>query len=122
MRRLGLRARLVDAPFGQPLGRRTAQAGVGPADALVAPAPHHFPGFFAAEILTGSLLPLAAAAYVADALDMPASAMVAALAAVWFGSEALLARAAGWHLSLLVAAGLGRCAMRCCPACGCTPG
>jgi hypothetical protein len=26
--------------------------------------------------------------------------LVAALAAVWFGSEALLARAAGWHLSL----------------------
>ena len=59
-----------------------------------------FPGCFAAEVLTGCLLPLAAAASVADTLNVPAAALVAALAAVWFGSEALLAHAAGWNLSV----------------------
>jgi ceramide glucosyltransferase len=57
-----------------------------------------FPGCFTAEILTGSLLPLAAAALIADAIEVPAAALVAGLAAVWFGCEALLARIAGWHL------------------------
>jgi ceramide glucosyltransferase len=57
-----------------------------------------FPGLFAAEILTGCLLPLVAAAFLADALEVPAAALVAALSAIWLGSEALLAHVAGWHL------------------------
>jgi ceramide glucosyltransferase len=57
-----------------------------------------FPGFFAIEILTGCLLPLAAAGWVADALEMPPAALLAGLSAVWFGTEALLAWVAGWHV------------------------
>ena len=80
-----------------------------------------FPGCFAAEILTGCLLPLAAAACVADTLDVPAAAAGRALAAIWFGSEALWpAPPAG--TSVVVSPRLGRCAMRCCRWCGCTPG
>ena len=100
VRRIGLRASLVDAPFVQPLGRRTAKQVWDRQTRWARLRRISFPGYFAAEILTGCLLPLAAAAYVADAVDVPAAALVAALAAVWFGSEALLARAAGWHLSL----------------------
>ena len=100
VRRIGLRAGLVDAPFVQPLGRRTAKQVWDRQTRWARLRRISFPRYFAAEILTGCLLPLAAAAYVADAVDMPASVLVAALAAVWFGSEALLARAAGWHLSL----------------------
>lgn len=100
VRSLGLRATLVDAPFGQPLGERTARQVWDRQTRWARLRRMSFPGCFAAEILTGCLLPLIAAACVADALDVPAAALVAALAAVWLGSEALLARAAGWHLSL----------------------
>jgi ceramide glucosyltransferase len=99
VRRLGLRARLIDAPFGQPLGVRMARQVWDRQTRWSRLRRISFPGCFAAEILTGCLLPLAAAACVADALDVPATALVAALAAIWFGSEALLASAAGWHLS-----------------------
>jgi ceramide glucosyltransferase len=100
VRRIGLHARLVDAPFVQPLGRRTAKQVWDRQTRWARLRRISFPGYFAAEILTGCLLPLAAAAYVADAVDMPAPVLIAAVAAVWFGSEALLARTAGWHLSL----------------------
>jgi ceramide glucosyltransferase len=100
VRRIGLRASLVDAPFVQPLGRRTAKQVWDRQTRWARLRRISFPGYFAAEIFTGCLLPLAAAACVADAIDVPAMALVAALAVVWFGSEALLARAAGWHLSV----------------------
>jgi ceramide glucosyltransferase len=98
-RGLGLRASLVDAPFGQPLGRRTLKQVWERQTRWARLRRISFPGCFAAEILTGSLLPLAGAAFSAAALEVPAAASVVALAAVWFGSEALLARCAGWHLS-----------------------
>ena len=99
VRGLGLRANLVDAPFGQPLGERTARQVWDRQTRWSRLRRMSFPGCFGAEILTGCLLPLAAAAIVADALDVPAAALVSALAAIWLGCEALLARAAGWHLS-----------------------
>jgi hypothetical protein len=40
-----------------------------------------------------------ALAGVAAAVDMPPALSVAALGAVWYGSEMLLAAVAGWHLS-----------------------
>ncbi len=99
VRGLGLRATLVDAPFGQPLGERTARQVWDRQTRWSRLRRMSFPGCFGAEILTGCLLPLAAAAIAADALDVPAAALVSALAAIWLGCEALLARAAGWHLS-----------------------
>jgi ceramide glucosyltransferase len=60
-----------------------------------------FPGCFAVEVLTGCLPPLAALAYVGAATDLPTETVlagVAGLAAAWLGAEAVLARAAGWHL------------------------
>ena len=121
VRRPGLRAHLVDAPFGQPLGERTARQVWDRQMRWARLRRMSFPGCFAAEILTGCLLPLAAAACVADALDVPAAALVASLAAIWFGSEAVLARAAGWT-SVRGLPSPGACAMRCCRWCGCTPG
>jgi ceramide glucosyltransferase len=98
IRRSGLRARLVDAPFPQPLGRRTAKQVWDRQTRWSRLRRISFPGYFGAEIFTGCLLPLAAAACATDAIDVPAAALVAGLAVVWFGSEAMLARAAGWHL------------------------
>jgi len=100
VRRMGLRANLVDVPFVQPLGHRTAKQVLDRQTRWARLRRIAFPGFFAAEILTGCLPPLAATAYVADAIDVPVLALMAALAVVWFGSEAMLARVAGWHLSV----------------------
>jgi ceramide glucosyltransferase len=100
VRDLGLCATLVDAPFGQPLGKRTARQVWLRQTRWAFLRRMSFPGCFAAEIFTGLLLPLSAATLVADALGVPAVALAAALATIWLGSEALLARAAGWHLSL----------------------
>ena len=97
----GLRAQLVDAPFKQPLGARTARQMWDPQARWARLRRMTFPALFLPEILTTSLFAMAAAAYLADTLDLPAPAGAAALAALWYGAEALLARSAGWHLSWL---------------------
>ena len=87
---------LVDAPFGQPLGGRTAQQVWDRQTRWARLRRITFPGFFAAEILTGSLLPLAGAR-LRGRRRRPAGRWlsVAALRASQSGSarEALLARA-----------------------------
>jgi ceramide glucosyltransferase len=98
VRSLGRRVALVDAPFGQPLGPRTARQVWDRQTRWARLRRMSFPGFFAVEILTGCLFPLAAAAWVADALDAPPAALAAGLSTLWFGTEALLAWVAGWHL------------------------
>ena len=55
--------------------------------------------YFLPELLAGGVLPLAACAIVAAAYDLPPTQAVLAFAALWYGVEALLASAAGWHLS-----------------------
>jgi ceramide glucosyltransferase len=100
VRRMGLRVTLVDAPFGQPLGERGARQVWNRQTRWARLRRMSFPALFAAEILTGSLLPLAGAAILAETLEVPATALVAALSAIWLGSEALLAYVAGWHLRL----------------------
>ena len=100
VRGMGLRVGLVDAPFGQPLGPRTARQVWDRQTRWARLRRMSFPGFFAIEILTGCVLPLAAAAWVADALDASPAVLLAGLSALWIGTEALLAWAAGWHLRL----------------------
>jgi ceramide glucosyltransferase len=98
VRRAGLRVRVVDAPFEQPLGERSAAevwlrqlrwAWLRRAS---------FPACYALELASGGVWPLIAVACVAAGLQWPWLA-VAAFAGFWFGCEAVLARAAGWHLS-----------------------
>jgi len=100
VRGMGLRVALVDAPFGQPLGPRTARQVWDRQTRWARLRRMSFPGFFAIEILTGCVLPLAAAAWVADALDASPLVLLAGLSALWIGTEALLAWVAGWHLRL----------------------
>jgi len=50
------------------------------------------------EVLSGAAWPIAAAALVATQSDL-SLLTVPALAALWYGSEAVLAWAAGWHLT-----------------------
>jgi len=99
VRDLGLRVRLVDAPFEQPLGYRSAGEVWARQLRWAKLRQASFRQYYALEILSGSLGPLTAAAYVVAALGLPLGSVVA-LAAIWYGAEAALARAAGWHLSL----------------------
>jgi ceramide glucosyltransferase len=99
VRDLGLRVRLVDAPFEQPLGYRSAGEVWARQLRWAKLRQASFRQYYALEILSGSLGPLTAAAYVVAALGLPLASVVA-FAATWYGAEAALARAAGWHLSL----------------------
>jgi ceramide glucosyltransferase len=99
VRDLGLRVRLVDAPFEQPLGYRSAGEVWTRQVRWAQLRQASFRQYYALEILTGSLAPLTAGAYVVTALGLPLGSVIA-LAAVWYGAEAALAHAAGWYLSL----------------------
>jgi len=99
MRRAGLRVRLVDAPFEQPLGHRSAAEVWRRQVRWARLRRTSFKAYFMPEALAGAAWPLAAAAFAVAQSDLSA-ASVPALAAVWYGSEAILAWAAGWQLSL----------------------
>ena len=99
VRRLGLRVRMVDAPFAQPLGRRSA-ADVWQRQVRWARLRRGtFRLFFIPEIFTGGLVPLAVGTAGVAAAGGPATLFAAAFTTAWYGSEALLAYTAGWHLS-----------------------
>jgi ceramide glucosyltransferase len=101
VRSAGKRVRLVDRAFGQPLGVRSARQIWMRQLRWAKLRRATFPMFFLPEVLSGAGAPLVAAAYAAEAMDVSGVGVIAALGAVWFGSEALLARAAGWHMSAL---------------------
>jgi ceramide glucosyltransferase len=98
VRRAGLRVRLVDAPFEQPLGYRSAAEMWRRQVRWARLRRTSFKSYFMPEILAGGAWPLLAVAFAAAQSDLPL-ASVPAVAALWYGSEALLAWAAGWHLS-----------------------
>jgi ceramide glucosyltransferase len=101
VRDAGLRVRLVDAPFPQPLGRRTALE-VWRRQARWAQLRRaSFPCFYVPEIIGGALLPSIAAGTLATALDLSWIPAVLAVTILWYGTEMKLARVAGWPLSRL---------------------
>jgi ceramide glucosyltransferase len=101
VRSAGLRVRLTDAPFRQPLGRR------GPGEVWRRQTRWArlrracFPLFFVPEIFGGALFPLLAAGYAAHVTGLPAFGIVAALAVVWYAAEMALVAIADWPLSPL---------------------
>jgi ceramide glucosyltransferase len=103
VRKLGLRVRLVDAPFGQPLGSRNAAEIWRRQLRWARLRRGTFKAFFILEILVGSVGPLIAAAVVAAACGVSVAGVVLTLAAAWYGGELLLARAAAWPLNLRAA-------------------
>jgi ceramide glucosyltransferase len=98
VRRAGLRVRLVDAPFEQPLGHRTAAEVWHRQVRWARLRRTSFKACFMPEILAGGAWPLLAALFAVAQSDLPLAA-VPALAVVWYGSEAVLAWVAGWHLT-----------------------
>jgi ceramide glucosyltransferase len=99
VRGAGLRVRLVDAPFEQPLGHRSAGEVWRRQVRWARLRRTSFKIYFMPEILAGGAWPLAAAAFAAAQSDL-SFAGVPALAALWYGCEAILAWTAGWHLSV----------------------
>jgi ceramide glucosyltransferase len=95
----GLRVRLVNAPFGQPLGRRTAKEIWARQVRWARLRRVSFPAYFLPELLAGGLPPILCCALVAHLTDMPVIATTAAFAALWYAAECALARIAGWQLS-----------------------
>ena len=95
----GLRVRLVDGAFPQPLGTRPL-TGVWARQLRWARLRRAtFPLVYLLELLSGLFAPLGAGLFAAFALDLPALPMGAVFVAIWLGAEVGLAASAGWHLS-----------------------
>lgn len=101
VRRAGKRVRLVDRAFGQPLGERTARQIWSRQVRWARLRRATFPLYFLPELLSGSAVPLIAAVYAAEAFEVTSLGAALALASIWYACEAVLARAAGWHIGLL---------------------
>lgn len=99
VRSAGLRVRLVDSPFPQPLGKRSARDVWRRQVRWARLRRGSFKFWFALEILTGGFLPLLSLAILASA-GVLAPTLVLGLVLAWYGSEALLVHAAGWPLTL----------------------
>jgi ceramide glucosyltransferase len=96
----GLSVRLVDRPFEQPLGPKTARQIWNRQVRWARLRRATFPAYYVPEILTGSALPIAAGVFAAPVLGIDPILALFVLLLIWFGTEAVLARAAGWHISV----------------------
>jgi ceramide glucosyltransferase len=99
VRKNGLRVRMVDRPFLQPLGHRTAAEVWRRQLRWARLRRDTFMAYFVPEIGAGVVPPLVSGAIVAVCNDWPVAGALAAFGAIWYGGEAVLAYAAGWHLS-----------------------
>ncbi|MFN8542257.1 MAG: ceramide glucosyltransferase, partial [Thermomicrobiales bacterium] len=97
VRGIGLRARLVDNPFPQPLGVRSLRQVWDRQARWARLRRRTFPLVFAPEILTSSLVPIACAAWLAAATGTSPWTAGLAAALFWYGAEAALSLHAGWH-------------------------
>jgi ceramide glucosyltransferase len=99
VRGAGLKVQLVDRPFPQPLGRRSAADVWNRQVRWARLRRASFFAYFVPEALSGGVLPLAALAVVASALDLPVLPSATLFGVLWYGSETVFAASAGWHLS-----------------------
>ena len=95
----GLRVRVVDRPFPQPLGQRTAAEVWRRQLRWARLRRNTFRIYFLPEIAAGALPPLTAYAILAAFSGWPLTDALIAFGAIWYGAEAVLTYAAGWHLS-----------------------
>ena len=99
VRRQGFIVNLVDSPFEQPLGLRTARDIWQRQVRWARMRRKTFPAHFAPEILAGVALPLIAATIAALAGGFNLTVTVLALLLAWYGPETALALANGWYFS-----------------------
>lgn len=97
----GLRVRLVDRPFEQPLGRRPLRQVLDRQVRWARLRRATFQVYYAPELLAGGLPTLSAAALAGPALGLDSVTSAALAGGLWYGAELVLAKAAGWHLTRL---------------------
>lgn len=95
IRGAGLRVVLTPRPFAQPIGRRGWRQVWDRQVRWAVIRREGFPALYAAEPLNGGLVPIAAAVATCALAGAP-MALAAGFAALWYGVEWGLARAAGW--------------------------
>jgi len=100
VRGAGLSVRLVDRPFPQPLGRRSAAEVWNRQVRWARLRRASFPAFFLPESISGGALPMIALAVAASGFGLALAPTILFFAIVWYGCETLLAAVAGWHVSL----------------------
>ncbi len=101
VRAAGRRVQLVDRPFEQPLGYRSALDVWRRQSRWARLRRACFPHFFLPEIATGGIFPMIALGVFVQAVDWPPIPFVLALGLAWYGGEIALARVAGWRISPL---------------------
>ena len=99
VRNAGLHVHLVDAPFQQPLGRRSASEVWYRQLRWARLRRVTFPLFFAPEVSSAAMLPMLAGGVWAASYGWSVVATVLAVATFWYGPELVLARLKGWPLS-----------------------
>lgn len=99
VRRAGLHVHLVDSPFEQPLGSRTAPEVWARQLRWARLRRVTFALFFAPELFSGPLVPLALGIYAALASGFSVSLTAAAVIVPWYAAELELARRTGWFRS-----------------------
>jgi ceramide glucosyltransferase len=101
VRGAGLKVRLVDRPFAQPLGHRGAAEVWNRQLRWARLRRASFFLYFLPEILSGGVWPTITVAILAHAFGFSAMAAALVFAACWYGGEMLLAAAADWPLTAL---------------------
>jgi ceramide glucosyltransferase len=101
VRNAGLKVRLIDRPLAQPLGHRTAGEIWNRQLRWARLRRASFFIYFLPEVLSGGVLPMVVLGVLAKALGLPLALCLAGFGTLWYGSEMLLAAAAGWHISPL---------------------
>jgi hypothetical protein len=99
VRAAGRKVQLVDRPFPQPLGHRTAAEVWHRQVRWARLRRASFFAYFLPEAVSGGVLPMIALAVVVPALGVPLVPIVLLFGLLWYTSETLLAAAAGWHVS-----------------------
>ena len=97
--RADLRAHLASPPSRQPLGARRLRDVWARQVRWARLRRATFPLYFAPEVVTASLLTLAAAGVAGEGIGLSAPAAVMLAAAIWYGAEAALAARPGWPLA-----------------------
>jgi ceramide glucosyltransferase len=101
VRGAGLKVRLANRPFPQPLGRRTAREVWNRQIRWARLRRASFFLCFLPEIVAGGVLPMIAVAIVAHGFGLSPLLAAAIFGTFWYGGEMLLAAAAGWPTSAL---------------------
>jgi ceramide glucosyltransferase len=99
VRSAGLKVQLVDRPFPQPLGHRTAAEVWNRQVRWARLRRASFFAYFLPEAVSGGVLPMIALAIVAPTFELPVLPTVLLFGTLWYAIETLFAAIAGWHVS-----------------------